>query len=126
MRAWRDGLLPGLGRMSDAFRPFVRLSVHLCVRLVCAVGGGLMQGHSFNLNKRGFSGDSFLGPYGFSGRAGTRPNKNHRPRPLARPRPHFRTRALLYPVSVPNSKIGAWPWLRDKRAGGEKEPEVCQ
>jgi len=27
------------------------------------------QGHSINLNKRGFSGDSFLGPYGFSGRS---------------------------------------------------------
>ena len=32
------------------------------------------QGHSLNLNKRGFSGDSFLGPYGWSGRGDSWPS----------------------------------------------------
>ena len=70
----------------------------------------LMQGHSFNLNKRGFSGDSFLGPYGFSGRTGTRTSKEPMPPPAPPPaRAHLHICALLDPAPVPErSKIGAW------------------
>jgi hypothetical protein len=47
----------------------VRVCVCVCACLCVCVG--LIKGQSFNLNKRGFSGDSLLGPYGFSGRTGT-------------------------------------------------------
>ena len=43
----------------------------VCVCVCVCVNVGLIKGQSFNLNKRGFSGDSLLGPYGFSGRTGT-------------------------------------------------------
>eukprot|EP00802_Teleaulax_amphioxeia_P013911 Tamp_13966.p1 GENE.Tamp_13966~~Tamp_13966.p1 ORF type:complete len:389 (-),score=70.77 Tamp_13966:504-1499(-) len=50
------------------------------------------QGHSFNLNKRGFSGDSFLGPYGFSGRT------DYWPHTRDVPNNKFRDKSLAYMV----------------------------